>query len=180
MTSYDSKAEIRLQSWQLGLSLAKTPRLGPTGPVLLCLSEFLSKIGTHLLASSDIMEKNRNSLACLRNAGSHSAVTYCNITIRLNTSMSRFRTTWLLQILISHICMFNMDFEKYCMSTLYIWKKFHVHMINFWNVSLPFSNCMSQNCNLHNCMSNMQFEKTLHVHELHVFLMKKRGANSTS
>jgi len=29
----------------------------------LCLSEFLSKIGTRLLASSDITEKNRNSLA---------------------------------------------------------------------------------------------------------------------
>ena len=38
----------------------------------------LSKIGTHLLASSDsdIMEKNRNSLACLRNAGSYSAQSY--------------------------------------------------------------------------------------------------------
>ena len=40
-------------------------------------SEFLSKIGTHLLASSDIIEKNRNPLACLRNAGSYFAVTYC-------------------------------------------------------------------------------------------------------
>jgi hypothetical protein len=40
------------------------------------LSEFLSKIGTHLLASSDIIEKNRNPLACLRNAGFHSGVTY--------------------------------------------------------------------------------------------------------
>ena len=39
----------------------------------LCLSEFLSKIGTRLLASasSDITEKNRNSLAqaCLRDGG---------------------------------------------------------------------------------------------------------------
>ena len=61
MTSYDSKAEIRLQSWQLGLSLARSQGLVP---IPLCLSEFLSKIGTHLLASSDIMEKNRNSL-CL-------------------------------------------------------------------------------------------------------------------
>ena len=26
-------AEIRLQSWQLGLSLAKTPRLGPSSSV---------------------------------------------------------------------------------------------------------------------------------------------------
>ena len=33
MTSYNSKAEIRLQSWQLGLSLAKTPRLGPSSLV---------------------------------------------------------------------------------------------------------------------------------------------------
>ena len=41
-----------------------------------CLSS--SKIGTHLLASSDIMEKKRNSLACLRNAGSYFAVTYCS------------------------------------------------------------------------------------------------------
>jgi hypothetical protein len=32
-----------------------------------------------LLASSDIMDKNRNSLACLRNAGSYSAVTYCTV-----------------------------------------------------------------------------------------------------
>ncbi len=36
-----------------------------------------SKIGTHLLASLGSKGKNRNSLACLRNAGSHSAVTYC-------------------------------------------------------------------------------------------------------
>jgi hypothetical protein len=39
-------------------------------PVQAYLSEFLSwaesKIGTHLLASSDIMEKNRNLLACLK------------------------------------------------------------------------------------------------------------------
>ena len=90
MTRYDSKAEIRLQSWQLGLShdydhavycsLLETNFVylwggyvllpSPQGlvPVPLCLSEFLSKIGTLLLASSDIMEKNRNSLACLRNA----------------------------------------------------------------------------------------------------------------
>ena len=60
MTRYDSKAEIRLQSWQLGLSLARPQGLVP---VPLCLSEFLSKIGTRLLASSDITEKNRNSLA---------------------------------------------------------------------------------------------------------------------
>ena len=74
MISYDSKAGIRLQSWQLGLSLARPQGLVP---VPLCLSEFLSKIGTHLPASSDIMEKNRNSLACLRNAGSSFAESYC-------------------------------------------------------------------------------------------------------
>jgi hypothetical protein len=34
-------------------------------------------MGTHLLASSDIMEKNRNPLACLRNAGSYFAESYC-------------------------------------------------------------------------------------------------------
>ena len=45
---------------------------------IVSLSEFLSKIGTHLLASSDIIEKNRNPLACLRNAGSHSAESYCS------------------------------------------------------------------------------------------------------
>jgi len=37
----------------------------------------LSKIGTHLLASSDIIENNTNSLTRLRNAGSYFAVTYC-------------------------------------------------------------------------------------------------------
>ena len=68
-------AEIRLQSWQLGLSLAKNPRLVP---VPLCLSEFLSKIGTHLLASPDIMEKNRSPPTCLRNAGSYFVECYCN------------------------------------------------------------------------------------------------------
>jgi hypothetical protein len=44
---------------------------------LLSLSEFLSKIGTHLLASSDIMEKNRNPLACLKNAGPYFVESYC-------------------------------------------------------------------------------------------------------
>src|SRR6056300_1683319 len=37
----------------------------------------LSKIETHLLASLGSKGKNRNSLACLRNAGFYSAVTYC-------------------------------------------------------------------------------------------------------
>ena len=37
----------------------------------------LLKIGTRLLASLGSKGKNRNSLACLRNAGFHSAVTYC-------------------------------------------------------------------------------------------------------
>ena len=35
-------------------------------------------MGTHLLASLGSKGKNGNSLACLRNAGSHSAVTYCS------------------------------------------------------------------------------------------------------
>jgi len=38
----------------------------------------LSKMGTHLLASLGSKGKNGNSLACLRNAGSHSAESYCN------------------------------------------------------------------------------------------------------
>ena len=37
----------------------------------------LSKIGTLLLASLGGKGKNRNSLACLRNAGSYSAESYC-------------------------------------------------------------------------------------------------------
>ena len=37
----------------------------------------LSKIGTHLLASLGSKEENRDSLACLRNAGSYSAESYC-------------------------------------------------------------------------------------------------------
>ena len=41
----------------------------------------LSKIGALLLASLGGKGKNRNSLACLRNAGSYSALTYCNIYI---------------------------------------------------------------------------------------------------
>ena len=36
----------------------------------------MSKMGTHLLASLGSKGKHGNSLACLRNAGSHSAVTY--------------------------------------------------------------------------------------------------------
>ena len=43
----------------------------------------LSKIGTRLLASLGSKGKNRNPVACLRNAGSYSAVTYC---IRQETS----------------------------------------------------------------------------------------------
>ena len=38
----------------------------------------LSKIGTDLLASLGSKGKNGNPLACLRNAGSHFAVTYCS------------------------------------------------------------------------------------------------------
>jgi hypothetical protein len=37
----------------------------------------LSKIGTRLLASLGIKGKNRNPLACLRNAGSYSGVRCC-------------------------------------------------------------------------------------------------------
>ena len=37
----------------------------------------LLKIGTRLLASLGSKGKNRNSLACLRNAGSYFVVTYC-------------------------------------------------------------------------------------------------------
>ena len=37
----------------------------------------MSKIGTRLLASLNIKGKNKNSLACLRNAGSYFAITYC-------------------------------------------------------------------------------------------------------
>ena len=57
--------------------------LSPQGlvPVPLCLSEFLPKIGTHLLASSDIMEKNSNSCACLRNAGSYFAESYSSFKV---------------------------------------------------------------------------------------------------
>ena len=47
--------------------------------------EFLSKIGTHLLASSDSIEENSNSLVCLRNAGSHFAISYCITYIYIHT-----------------------------------------------------------------------------------------------
>ena len=39
---------------------------------------FLSKLGTLLLDSLGGKGKNMTSLACLRNAGSYSTVTYCN------------------------------------------------------------------------------------------------------
>ena len=39
-------------------------------------------MGTHLLVSLGSKEKNRNSLACLRKAGSHSAESYCSPTSR--------------------------------------------------------------------------------------------------
>ena len=64
------KAEISLQPAGSGLSLASPQGLVP---VPLCLS----KIGTHLLASSHFMGKYRNSLACLRNGGSYFSITYC-------------------------------------------------------------------------------------------------------
>ena len=46
----------------------------------------LSKIGTHLLASLGIKGKNRNSLACLRNAGSHFAESYCSFERRIGVA----------------------------------------------------------------------------------------------
>ena len=45
----------------------------------------LSKIGTRLLASLGSKAKNRNSVACLRNAGSYSAVTYCTFVERVHS-----------------------------------------------------------------------------------------------
>ena len=55
MTSYDSKAEIKLQSWQLGLRLAKPPRRGPCACLSSCpkyeASDMMEKIETLLLAS---------------------------------------------------------------------------------------------------------------------------------
>ena len=47
------------------------PRLSGLDPVP------LSKIGTRLLASLGSKGKNRNPLACLRNAGSYFAESYC-------------------------------------------------------------------------------------------------------
>ena len=41
----------------------------------------LSKIGTHLLASLGSKGKNRNPLACLRNAGSYFGVSYCSVSV---------------------------------------------------------------------------------------------------
>jgi hypothetical protein len=41
------------------------------------VSEILSEIGTHLLASSGIMEENRNLLACLWHAGFYFSRIYC-------------------------------------------------------------------------------------------------------
>ena len=49
------------------------------GPSLAGLDQVpLSKIGTGLLASLGSKGKIRNSLACLRNAGSYFVVTYCS------------------------------------------------------------------------------------------------------
>jgi len=64
---------LRSRYNQLGLSLAKPSKLGPRLPVLLCLSEFLSKIGTHLLFSSDIMSSWRKIATRLLDAGSYFA-----------------------------------------------------------------------------------------------------------
>jgi hypothetical protein len=51
----------------------------------------LSKIETHLLASLGSKGKNRNSLACLRNAGFHSAQSYC----KAATFMTSYTTSLL-------------------------------------------------------------------------------------
>ena len=47
------------------------------GTILRFASVPLRKMGTDLLASRGSKGKNGNSLACLRNAGSHSAESYC-------------------------------------------------------------------------------------------------------
>ena len=57
MTLYDSKAGIRLQP--AGSEPYQTPRHGP-----LCLPEFLSKIGTHFLASSDKIQCIGRCISC--------------------------------------------------------------------------------------------------------------------
>ena len=50
---------------------------------------------THLLASLGSKGKNRKSLACLRNAGSHSAVTYCNYLLAIFiTNMQYLLRIW--------------------------------------------------------------------------------------
>ena len=73
-----NKDKIKIKSNQLK-SACREPDLSLSGldPVP------LSKIGTRLLASLGSKGKNRNSLVCLRNAGSHSAVTYCTRSIML-------------------------------------------------------------------------------------------------
>ena len=43
-------------------------------------------MGTHLLGSLGSKGKNGNSLACLRNAGSHSAESYCSINLVVTES----------------------------------------------------------------------------------------------
>ena len=48
----------------------------------------LSKIETDLLASLGSKGKNRNSLACLRNAGFYSAVTYCSSPSKVKKNLS--------------------------------------------------------------------------------------------
>jgi len=69
----DARRRITLY-YQIQVSLQGTgfEPLGPAGldPIP------LSKIGTRLLASLGIKGKNRKSLACLRNAGSYSGVSY--------------------------------------------------------------------------------------------------------
>ena len=46
-----------------------------------------------------------------------------------------------------------------------------LNMQLFFRLHVHFAKCMSQNCNYANCMSNMQFENELHVHELNFLVM---------
>ena len=46
-----------------------------------------------------------------------------------------------------------------------------LNMQFFFRLHVHFAKCMSQNCNYANCMSNMQFENELHVHELNFLVM---------
>jgi hypothetical protein len=79
LASLDGKVACELSKHLYGVDQWWVLLKKKTKTLIMSLSEFLSKIGTHLLPSFDIIEKNRNPLACLRNAGSHSAMTYCTV-----------------------------------------------------------------------------------------------------